>query len=748
MLVWSVYGQDFTLSGMVSDEVKPLAYATVSIADINKGVVTDESGYFEITGLEQGIYSIDVSYVGYKSLTKTIELQSGKSSELSIVLKPDNVFDEVVVTGTMRSSYVSQSPIKVDVISAKKLNTFLPAASSSIIESVSLINGVQEVVACGVCFTNNISINGMEGAYTSILVDGMPMYGNLASVYGLNGIPNMIIDRVEVIKGPSSTLYGSEAVAGVINVITKDPSSQSPLSLDVMVTSHEEIFANVALAPTLGKANGLIAGNFSYIPRWEDHNEDGFGDGPLMDRVSLFTKWNFKRKSGKQFNLAGKYYYEDRRNGVESFLVDRAYKEMRGDDKVYGESIYTRRAELFGTYEFNTEFNLKLDFSGSYHKQDSYYGSDYYEATQNVGFANLIHHRSINNHDWLLGLTARINRYDDNTIATEVPEAGKMVNQPQSQFIPGVFFQDEFKISEKFTLLSGVRLDHYSDHGWIWAPRVNAKYKPSDWTTMRLNFGTGFRVVNLFTEDHAFVTGQREVVIEETLDPEESYNISFNLNHIYSGIGGMGSLDIDLFYTEFGNKIIPDYDDPTKIIYTNSRDVAITKGIGISWSHNLENALSFNVGFNFMSATQSISDIEDVEDILFAPAWSGVGGISYTILSKGIEIAYNMNITGPMALPEVYDLNNEGLPSTTPRSTTSDVFSIHNVQITKTFKGSISLYTGIQNITNYRQAQIPIVGHNDPNNPIGFSPFFDTSYAYSPIHGREVFLGIRYDLSR
>jgi outer membrane receptor for ferrienterochelin and colicins len=265
---------------------------------------------------------------------------------------------------------------------------------------------------------------------------------------------------------------------------------------------------------------------------------------------------------------------------------------------------------------------------------------------------------------------------------------------------------------------------------------------------MRLNFGTGFRVVNLFTEDHAFITGQREVVITETLDPEESYNLSFNFNHIYSGLGGMGSIDVDLFYTDFQNKILPDYDDPAKIIYRNSRDETVTKGIGMNWSHNLEFPLSFNLGVNLMSATQKIAGSNEAEKILFAPGWSGVAGVSYSIPLWGIEIGYNMNITGPMALPEVFDLDVNGNPEMVSRSTRSDVFSIHNIQITKQLNRGLSLYTGMQNITNYRQAQIPIVGYNDPNNPTGFSPFFDTSYAYSPIHGREVFLGFRYDLGR
>ncbi len=125
-------------------------------------------------------------------------------------------------------------------------------------------------------------------------MDGAPIYGNLASVYGLNGIPTTIIDRFEVIKGPNSTLYGSEAVAGVINIITKDPATQPFLSLDIMGTSHLESFGNISLAPKIGAFNGLIGLNYAYLDDFDDKNVDGFGDNIAMDRISFFTKWNKK----------------------------------------------------------------------------------------------------------------------------------------------------------------------------------------------------------------------------------------------------------------------------------------------------------------------------------------------------------------------------------------------------------------------------------------------------------------------
>jgi len=579
----SLFSQNTTIKGTIYSENEILPFATIQIKESKKGTTSDIDGNYRIENLNPGNYTILASYVGHISQKKEIIVLEGQVLTINFSLGSSSTLDEVVITGTMKPTYVSASPIKIDVITSKELDTYLPSASSSIIESVQLINGVQEVVACGICYTNSISINGLGGSYSAILMDGTPIYGSLASVYGLNGIPNMIIERVEVIKGPNSTLYGSEAVAGVINIITKKPEKQPILSIDVMTSSHDEASGSLAFAPSIGKSTLYFGINYNYGNHYADINEDGFGDGINMDRLSFFSKINISRKSDKLFTIAGKYYYEDRRNGVEAFLEDRAYKNIRGSSEIYGESIYTNRIELFGTYALNTKANLKIDYSLSNHLQDSYYGSDYYEASQQIGFTNLIWNFNLGKHDILAGSTLRYDAYDDNTIATEeIDDSGNMTNKPNNQFVPGIFAQDEYSLSEKFTALGGVRLDHHKEHGLIFAPRLNLKYKPSEWTTFRSNFGTGFKVVNLFTEDHAFVTGQREVIIADDLKPEESYNISLNFNHVYTGFGGSGSFDVEGFYTYFTNKIIPDYDTPGKIIYENSNGYANSLGFGVN----------------------------------------------------------------------------------------------------------------------------------------------------------------------
>ena len=257
--------------------------------------------------------------------------------------------------------------------------------------------------------------------------------------------------------------------------------------------------------------------------------------------------------------------------------------------------------------------------------------------------------------------------------------------------------------------------------------------------------------MNLFTEDHAFVTGQREVFIADELEPESSYNFSLNYNQVYTGLGGSGSIDLEGFYTHFTNKIIPDYDTPGMIIYENSDGYARTMGIGLNLNHNFKFPFSVNIGLNLLESTETDFDPNGKEitaDILFAPKWSGVISANYQLKRQKITLAYSAQFTGVMALPEVYDLDSDGIPLDEPRSTKSKPFSVHQIQISKLLKNNYNIYFGVNNMFNFIQTESPLVGYDDPNYAPGFSPYFDTAYAYAPNHGIEFYVGFKWDLPK
>src|SRR5690606_38749414 len=231
----------------------------------------------------------------------------------------------------------------------------------------------------------------------------------------------------------------------------------------------------------------------------------------------------------------------------------------------------TTRYELIGNYELPIKEKVRFQFSYSDHDQNSVYGTTLYLAKQHIGFGQFIWDKTFNRHDLLFGIGARYNFYNDNTTAT--PTADVIT-------IPSIFIQDEIKLSEPQKLLLGMRYDYDKRHSSIVTPRIAYSYKLSDDDILRLNAGTGFRVVNLFTEDHAALTGARDVEIEGDLKPERSVNVNLNyIKKLQLGDGNLLSLESYSWYTYFNNLILPNYDtNPNQIIYNNLDGFSTTTG--------------------------------------------------------------------------------------------------------------------------------------------------------------------------
>lgn len=717
--------------GRVTHKGRAVEFANIAVKGSTIGAISDINGNYLIDLVPPGKQIIVVSVVGYKTKETEILISSAQPVILNISLEENVInLNQVVVTGTMREVSIKDSPVKMEVISG----TFLQkSASNNIVEAIELINGLDVCNDCSVCGTTGIHINGQESANTAILIDGMPIMGALASVYGLNGIPNEMIERIEILKGPNSTLYGSEAVAGVINIITKSPQNAPLFSFNSFVSSDAEKNVDFAFAPlTKGKVKTLLSGNYYAMENFLDKNDDGFADMVLTrPRISLFNKWTIDRPEKRVFNLAAKYYHENRFGGSRDFLGHYTWRkddEFRGNDSIYGESVFTNRFELVGSYQLPLSAeNIRMDFSYSYHDQDSWYAEDKYAAQQEISYANLIWTKDLNAaNEFLMGISARYQTYDDNT---------EIVPEKDIQFIPGIFVQNQFNISKDFKLLAGARLDNHKNHGNIFSPRMSMSWKPDTYTTLRLNTGTGFRIVNVFSEDHAAYHGIREVVIENEIKPERSVNATLSLNHIFNMGESVFVWDADVFYTHFTNKIEADYDsDPTKLIYRNlgEDEYAVSRGFATAIQGSFLFPLQFNIGMTY----QDVFALEANEDgsteksrKIKVPAWTGVYSMSYDFKKYKTTLDYNGSYTGSMRMPLFEE------PFARPE--TSEAFFLHNVQLTHNFNHNTSLYFGVRNLMNYTQGS-PII---NPANP--FDETFDTSYVYGPLRGRRFVFGVR-----
>ncbi|HEV7333572.1 MAG TPA: TonB-dependent receptor [Flavisolibacter sp.] len=731
------------LKGEVRSGLEHLEGATITLNEQTKAA--DSLGSFVFYNVAFGEHLVKVTMAGYEPYQQKVFLKDSLT-ELLVELQPSSSLDAVVVSGTMKAVKRLESPIPVEVYSNK---FFQKNPAPSVFESLSMVNGVRPQINCNVCNTGDIHINGLEGPYTMVTIDGMPIVSALSSVYGLFGIPSQMIERVEVVKGPASGLYGSEAIGGLINIITKSPGKAPVFSANVMTTSWQEHLVDIGTRWKLGKLlTSLLGVNYFNYNNPIDNNGDNFTDVTLQHRISVFNKWNLERRHNRLATLAGRYFYEDRWGGEMQWN-----KSFRGGDSVYGESIYTKRWELIGNYQLPVSERMFFAFSATGHQQNSYYGTTPYMADQTFLFGQATWDKTIRSHSLLLGLAGRYNYYDDNSTATL--DTATKYNKPQKVFLPGIFLQNEWKLNAAHTLLAGLRYDYHPVHRAILTPRFAYKFALSEKEVIRINAGTGFRVVNLFTEEHAALTGARAVEIKEKLEPEKSRNINVQYSNRIGERSKNIVLDVSAWYTHFRNQIIPDYDtDPNKIIYNNLKGHSVSRGLSMNLEANFLQRLKGYLGVTL----QDVAKYENANGIkkqrpVLTESWSANWTFSYSVPLAGLTIDYTGNIYGPMRLPLLSALD--------PRKPFSPVWSLQNLQVTKWFSGRVEVYAGIKNLLNWT----PVKGNpfliarshdpfdknvvfdaggnvqQTPENPYALT--FDPSYVFAPNQGRRAFLGIR-----
>ena len=367
------------LQGKIVDiNGKGILNARVGLSSTLYIATTDSNGSFKLKNISPGSYKLSAIAAGF--LTKTIQVNLPHENNITLsLLDFTSSLDEIVVTGNLKETAKDESAVNIDIITPK---LFQKTATPNLFEATGMVNGVKPQINCNVCNTGDIHINGMEGPYTLILIDGMPIVSGLSSVYGLMGIPASMIERLEIAKGPSGALFGSEAMGGTINLITKNPLTAPKFYLDYYGTSYLENNLDMSTKFRLGKkVDWLIGTNVYWYDNIVDRNNDNFTDVTLQKRFSLFNKLNFKRKNNKEFSIAGRYVYEDRWGGQTNWT-----KEFRGGDSIYGESIFAKRTEFISKYQWPTKEKIFSQVSYNFHDQNSVYGQTPFLAKQSTGF--------------------------------------------------------------------------------------------------------------------------------------------------------------------------------------------------------------------------------------------------------------------------------------------------------------------------------------------------------------------------
>ncbi len=327
----NVCAQTTSLYGKITFNNIPEPFVNVFINDLSIGTSSTIEGIYFIADIPLGTSIVEVSAIGFMSQKHELTFKEGVPINLDFTLEVANDrLNEIVISGTLVPVSKLESPVAVEVYTKR---FFKRNPTPSIFESLQNINGIRPQLNCNVCNTGDIHINGLEGPYTFVLIDGMPIVSGLSTVYGLTGIPQSLIERVEIVKGPASTLYGSEAVGGIINIITKQPGNATKFSLDSYGSSWGEQNTDLGICVmSLGQeAQRLVRVSITLSIKTQSIIiSDGFTDLTLQNRISVFNKIEFERPDHRTVNLASavRYVYEDqmgRRDGL-------AIKVHRGGD--------------------------------------------------------------------------------------------------------------------------------------------------------------------------------------------------------------------------------------------------------------------------------------------------------------------------------------------------------------------------------------------------------------------------------
>ncbi len=690
---------------------------------------TDANGVWsgQFVQANSSLNNILIRALGFQSWEGMLTCDAGESH--SIYLDENTyVLGGATVIGSLSAMKLKESPIRTQVLSGKALRD-IPADDAT--EALDFSNGLRETIACGICGTNDIHINGLEGVYTLILIDGVPLLGGLASAYALDGIPLSMIQQVEVIQGPASARFGSQAVGGVINVVLA-PLRTGAASGSLGLDSHQRLTLTSAATWGPNEAPWQFGLDAHRMVHRLDDNGDGMTDAPTIERI-VGTLRHQRSTEKRHWRATLRGFAEKRFGGAMGFE-----ESDRGRDSRYGERIDLLRGEWLLGGSPRSGAGMTYQGGLSFHDQRSTYGLTNFNARELTANAEAFHsgwswkeNRRITG-----GMSLMWDKYSDETPA----------ESDMNVLIPALYVEHTGASSgsegerKTFSWIHGLRIEKPSNAGAVVAPRINFKWSPSNAVDFRLNAGRGYRRVHLFTEEHAALDGSRAVLQpDQGLRPESSWNANFSGSWTTGDDTYTATVSGHVFSTLFTDRIYADYDSlPNAIVYRNIDGVGWNRGFGADavltgsrgWTCTLGATILRSQLLEQSDDPWSMDAWQEAEDIEFAPNVTANFGGGYRWEHWGVNLAGQH--VGTMRLPYYSEFEAERSdPFQLLHLSLFHSWSPHNA---KRAEGTNTLTVGIKNLTNTVQSR-PIISSEAP-----FSEDFDASRIYAPIEQRRLFV--------
>jgi len=724
-----------TILGKVTNEKKETLFgASVYWLGTKISTSTSDSGTFKITTQNISNKKLIASFDGHTSDTINITEQTFVEFKLNEII----TLNKVVVKGQRNGVIISNiTAIKTEIITQTELRKAACCDLSGCFETQTT---VQPQTTNVVTNSKELRILGLSGIYNQVLIDGLPMIQGLSFTYGISGIPGTLVDNIYVAKGANSVLQGYESISGQINVETKAPDKTDKLLINVYMNSFLEKHLNANYAFKQGKWSNLTAFHTVQPANKIDRDNDNFLDLPKLTRYMIFNKWKYGNDKdwGWSSSISLRFLNEQRIGGQALYNAT----SDKGSNSIYGQVVNINQPEIWmkTAYRINDNHKITL-FASSFHQdQKSFFGTAKYNAKQTNFYTNLQYELTyLQKHSLKTGISYRyLNLNEDIAFTDTTLQRTYAGNYKRFESIPGVFAENSMNfLKDKLTWVAGVRGDQHNQFGFTVTPRTLLKYDVTPKTVFRASIGTGWRTVNLFSENIGLLVSSRDIVFAEPLKPERATNFGINFTQKFDTKSNnlSGYFSVDYYRTDFQNQIFPDYDsDPTKAIIKNFTGTSVSNGFQAELYLKIWKRYELKMGCNYLDVYREINETKQL--LPFNPAHKVLTTFSYKPLTNKYHFDINAHWYGEQRLPDT-----KSNPVEFQRPDFSKPYTLINVQFTYIFK-KFDVYAGCENIFDFRQNQ-PIVSWQNP-----FGPYFDTSSVWGPTRGREIYIGIRFKLSK
>ncbi len=767
---------------VLDDKGEPLVGANVYWAGTTVGVATDLDGRFQLEPVKSTNLLV-TSFMGFHNDTTAVTAHS----ELTIVLVSDLLLEEVDIVERKMAVLRSRiSPLTTETLTGEAL---CMAACCNLSESFETSASVDVAYSDAATGAKQIRLLGLSGTYVQLLTENTPNIRGLAQSFGMEYIPGPWMEAIQVSKGTSSVLNGYEAIAGQINVEYLKPQKQDPIALNAMISTetHAEVNATGGWDLNDKVSTGILfhAQNMSLEL---DHNHDGFLDMPKNTNVNLLNRWYVKTGDYTgQFLVRGLY---DRRIGGQTQEASSLSPFASSPYKI---DLNTWRVDGFmkNGYVFDAELGTSIGIitAASYHNQRNTYGPRHWNAAHSNAYLNAIFQTSFDDsatdlwddhhHNLSTGLSLNYDGYN------EVLSLPQGINQNTYLFdlwevTPGIFAEYTYTYKDKVTLLVGIREDYSTRYGFFTTPRMNLRYAPFEWWTVRGSIGLGYRSPNAIADNAAYLASNRMYYAYDRVS-DNGYGIMDGIlaqeRSMNTGVSTvfyipMGKRELQLsgeyYYTKFLDGVIADMDRSLHgITLYNMHDVDGAQYFSHNWQveANMEilRGWSMTAAFRYTDVKQTTFNTAanefQLRDKPLQNKFKGIITTSYQTPLKTWQFDLTAQFNGEGRMPDGFVI-----PEGSNQYTMHNGYIYHKWypqllgQVTKFFR-TWSIYLGAENITNFTQDN-PIVGEKvlgdkairreakgggfvDP-----YSANYDASMIWAPIHGWKLYLGFRWALER